>query len=142
MDRPEYIKCVVKEKSKETGVPSKSWCGRDLWSYEFAIRDIEIAELMIQQEQMLVPCPECMAAASKRVKEYHYQFMVVNETGKHLYVKDSKELEQMISNLTADESLTIYNIDMLSSVPMPTGWQPAGSPGIVDVFRRGVFKNE
>ena len=53
--RKDYIKCITKE-------GRKSWCGG--LERPFFV-DIEHAELEIQREGRLQPCPECLGAIEK-----------------------------------------------------------------------------
>lgn len=53
--RPEYIKCIPKE-------VRKPWCGG--LKRPFFV-DIEHAELEVQREGRLQPCPECLGAIKK-----------------------------------------------------------------------------
>ncbi len=65
-ERPDWLCCVTRTKGVPgTGVPGLSWCGRQLWSYEWAFVDLDHARRTVELGQRLVPCEACMAAAAQ-----------------------------------------------------------------------------
>lgn len=61
--RPEHITCITRHTlDRESWRGHTSWCGRTLWSYEFAFVNIDHAAENGAQQGRLVACPECAAA--------------------------------------------------------------------------------
>lgn len=57
-ERPDWIKCIrhTHEEMKTT-----SWCGRQLWGYEWAFVDIDHAVYNAMNSGRLLACKECVA---------------------------------------------------------------------------------
>jgi hypothetical protein len=58
-DRPEWIRCI---KHTHADRLKESWCGRTLYSFDWAFQDIDHAVYSIQSEARQVPCPACLEA--------------------------------------------------------------------------------
>ena len=54
-DTVEYIKCIAKE-------GRRSWCGSN---HLYLLPDLENAELIVAQEQYMIPCPLCLREIEK-----------------------------------------------------------------------------
>ena len=54
---PEYVKCI-----KHTHLEKKnlSWCGKQLYKFDWVFQDIDHATYAIMDGSRLVPCPDCL----------------------------------------------------------------------------------
>lgn len=63
--RREYIRCI--SEGDKNPFEIKGLCGKN--KIPFSLKDLMIAELVIIQEQGIVPCPECLKIARKEFWE-------------------------------------------------------------------------
>lgn len=63
--RPEYIKCI-----QHTHVDKlkTSWCGEQLFNFDWSFQDIDHAAYSVMSGGRLVPCPECVNSVFKLLK--------------------------------------------------------------------------
>lgn len=57
LERPEYIKCIQHTHAE---LQKTSWCGRKLYSFDWAFQDIDHAVYSVQSGSCQIPCPECL----------------------------------------------------------------------------------
>ena len=58
-ERPEYIRCIQHTHAEKQ---KTSWCGKQLFSYDWVFQDIDHATYTMMNGGRLVPCPDCVNA--------------------------------------------------------------------------------
>ena len=58
-ERAEYIKCIQHTHAEKQ---KTSWCGKQLFSFDWVFQDIDHATYNVMSGGRQVPCPECVNA--------------------------------------------------------------------------------
>ena len=64
-NRPEYIRCI---KHTHADKLKTSWCGENISNFDLPFQDIDHATYTVMSEGRLVPCPGCLNAIFKVLK--------------------------------------------------------------------------